>query len=135
MQSKPASVAVLRFLGEALEVSAEVRDGAILVDGSPVPVEAAGRRDGPIRLFVRPWHFERAAPGEANINGIVRNVYRAQGRAHVAIERPGQEPFTINLAEASSPHIDQSINLKIRGGHLFLRGHWLAHPGSAKSVA
>ncbi len=119
VQDRPASVAVLRFLGEALELPAEVRNGALWVNGKTVPVDIAGRQNGPARLFVRPWHFERAAPEEAHVQCFVLNVYRAQGRAHVAIERPGQDPFTISIAEESLPHVAESISLRIRGGHLF----------------
>lgn len=119
VQDHPASIAVLQFLGEALELPAQVIDGAILVNGRPVPVDIAGRSNGPVRFFVRPWHFDVASPDEAHVQGLVYNVYRAQGRAHVAIERAGQEPFTIAIAEDLLPRVHETINLRIRGGYLF----------------
>ena len=103
VQESPASVAVLRFLGDALEVPAQVTDGRVTVAGKPVPVLTPGRADGPVELYVRPWQLEQAFPGEAHVSGVVRNLYRSQGRAHLSIDRAEASSFEISLADGPMP--------------------------------
>ncbi len=118
MQDHPASVAVLNFLGDAREVSAEVAQARLLVGGRPVPVDVSGRPDGPVRLFVRPWHFDLVPLDEANMRGVVRNAYRAGGRSHLSVEQDGAA-IAVMLQQATHPGVDQPIGLRITGGFVF----------------
>ena len=119
VQDHPSTVAVLKFLGDALEVDAEILDDAVVVNGRSVPLGLKGHADGPSKLYVRPWQFELTSKGEGHVTGLVHNVYRAQGRAHVTIERRQGPPFTINIAEGLLPRIDEAVSLRITGGYLF----------------
>jgi sulfate transport system ATP-binding protein len=119
VQDHPASVAVLKFLGDALEVPAEFHQGRLVVGGKPVPLDVAGRTDGPTRLFVRPWQLDLAPQEDAHISGLVRNAYRAQGRAHLSIERDDGSLFSISIPVSSIPEVDSAIGLKITGGFPF----------------
>ena len=119
VQASPASVAVLRFLGDALEVPAEVAGGRVTVAGKPVPVAVPGRVDGPVQLYVRPWQVERAAPDEAHVGGVIRNLYRSQGRVHLSLVRPDASPFEVSLADGPMLDPGDRIDLRILGGHAF----------------
>jgi sulfate transport system ATP-binding protein len=119
VQDHPASIPVLRFLGDALELAADVRQGACSVAGRPVPVAAGHIADGDARLFVRPWQLEIAAPEAAHISGIVRSAYRAQGRAHLSLEQKNGGLVAISISDAAMPQVDDAIGLRIIGGHLF----------------
>ena len=118
VQDHPASVAVLNFLGDAIEVPAEVADGRVAVGGRPVPIDVADRPNGSARLFVRPWHFELVPAETAHIQGIVRNTYRAGGRTHLSVEYAGH-PFAVMLSQDALPGINETIGLQIVGGFLF----------------
>ena len=119
VQDDPASVAVLRFLGDALDVAAEIRQHRLSVNDHLVPIDVATRADTATRLYVRPWQFELTALDDAHVHGTVKSVYRAQGRAHVTIERPDGAVFAIDTAQAAMPQIDERVGLRIVGGHLF----------------
>jgi sulfate transport system ATP-binding protein len=119
VQDAPASVAVLKFLGDALEVAAVAHQSRLLVNDRFVPVAVKARGDRPTRLFVRPWQFELATPEDSHVQGIVKGVYRAQGRAHVTIERSSGVQFTVDTAQTATPRLEERIGLKIIGGYLF----------------
>ena len=119
VQGSPASIAVLRFLGDALEIPSEVKDGHLQVAGKPVPGVTSHRSSGPTTLYVRPWQLERAAPDEAHVSGIVRNLYRSQGRAHLSIDRVDAGSFEISIADGEMPNPGEPIGLRIVGGHTF----------------
>lgn len=121
VQDDPALVAVLRFLGDALDVAAEIRQQRLFVNDHLVPIDVATREDGATRLYVRPWQFELTALDDAHVQGTVKSVYRAQGRAHVTIEPLGGAVFTIDTAQTAMPQIDERVGLRIFGGHLFDR--------------
>jgi sulfate transport system ATP-binding protein len=118
VQDRPASVAVLNFLGDALEIPAEITRARLFVGGRPVPIDVSQRHDGPVRLFVRPWHFDLAPRDEGNLLGIVRNAYRSGGRCHLSVEHEGAS-LEVALPESAAPAIDQPIGLRITGGFLF----------------
>ena len=119
VQDHPASVAVLKFLGDALEMPAEVRNGHVLVAGRPVPVGVGSAPDGTTRLFVRPWQLDVSVPDQGHIRGTVKNAYRSQGRAHLSIDQQTGVPVAISIPDTAMPAIGDTIGLRITGGHLF----------------
>ena len=119
VQDHPASVEVLKFLGDALEVEAQVRAGSVLVDGKPVPVDIGGHADGSKRLFVRPWQFALSSPEDAHIRGRVVSAYRAQGQTHLTIEREGKGLFAVSGPDSVPVSTGDPVAWRINGGHLF----------------
>ena len=115
VQDNPASVAVLRFLGDSLEIAATVEAGRVFVDGKPVSVPAGAQPDGKARLFIRPWHLETSRFGQ--IQGTVQSAYRSQGRAHVTLERAGGVAFGISTSDEKIPSVGDIVDLRITGGH------------------
>jgi sulfate transport system ATP-binding protein len=118
VQDNPASVPVLKFLGDALELEAQIAQGQCLFAGRPVPV-ATHLPDGPARLYVRPWQFSVTDVPTAHVKGIVRSAYRAQGRAHVTIAQADGSLPTLAVSDNVVPKIDEMIGLRIEGGHVF----------------
>ena len=77
-----------------------------------------GRADGPVRLFVRPWHFDLAPATEVNLNGTVRGAYRAGRRTHISLEHQGAMLAAV-LAQAGLPGDGDTIGLRTIGRFLF----------------
>lgn len=120
VQDNPASVAVLRFLGDAIELPAEIIAGTCYVRRKAVAVDPADFPAGPARLFVRPWQLEVARTEDAHLAGRVRSAYRAQGRAHLTIEDPDGALMALSISDSAMPRVDEHIGLRIVGGHLFV---------------
>ena len=120
VQANPASVAVLRFLGDALEVPAEIAGDRVTIAGKPVPISVPSRADGPVLLYVRPWQVERAAADDAHVSGVIRNLYRSQGRVHLSLDRADASPFEVSLADGPTPDVGELIGLRVTGGHSFI---------------
>lgn len=120
VQDHPASIAVLKFLGDALEVPAQVDDGQVFVDGCRVDV-AANNFAGKVSVFVRPWQFQAESLDKAHIRGTVKTSYRAEGLTHLNILTDTGQMFVATMAMQSVPAAETRIGLKISGGHTFAR--------------
>jgi len=121
VQERPVSQAVVRFLGDCLEVDGETKDGQVFVGPREVPIANYLHGAAKVRLFIRPWQFEIVGPEDGHMSGIVKSMFTSQGRVHISVEDVDGHLFTVNAAGGVSPPLNEPIGLKITGGHLFSR--------------
>jgi sulfate/thiosulfate transport system ATP-binding protein len=116
VQSAPASLAVLRFLGDSTEFEAVAKNGRLHVDGLPTSIPSSGT--GPVRLFVRPWHFVRSAPGHGHVSGTIRNLYVSNGRLNFTLDALGRS-IVVESPEDPTLRVGDALSLVIAAGHVF----------------
>jgi sulfate transport system ATP-binding protein len=119
VQEHPASIPVLKFLGDSFELETHSVDGQAFIGGSKVPVATPAVKDGPGRLFVRPWQFELVAPEAGHIQANVKSGYRSQGLSHLSVASDSGQIFTVDTAQPVSCEENERIGLQITGGHSF----------------
>lgn len=83
----PKSAFVMKFLGDANMLPAEVRDGRAYADGAVI--EAAGLADGKAELYARPGDLDWVPQGGGIAATISRVMDRPSGRRVIATTRSG----------------------------------------------
>lgn len=121
VQERPFSEAVVKFLGDCLEVECETKNGRAIAGHREVPVVNHSSESGKARLFIRPWQFEIVDLDQGHMRGIVKSSFTAQGRAHISVENSDGQLFTVNADARSYPKPNEAIGLRITGGYLFMR--------------
>ncbi len=91
---EPKSAFVMKFLGDANMLPAEVRDGRAYADGAVI--DAAGIADGKAELYARPVDLDWAAGGPGIAANISRVMDRPGGRRVVATTERGV-PLELDL--------------------------------------
>ncbi len=91
---EPKSAFVMKFLGDANMLPAEVRDGRAYADGAVI--DAAGIADGKAELYTRPVDLDWAAGGPGIAANISRVMDRPGGRRVVATTERGV-PLELDL--------------------------------------
>ncbi len=119
VQESPASIPVLKFLGDAFEVPGQSAGGQIFVQGSKVPVVNPALQDGPVRLFVRPWQFALVAPDAGLIQATIKSFYRSQGLSHLSVATDDGQIFAVDTPHVISRQEHERIGLQITAGHAF----------------
>ena len=120
VQDSPVSASVLLFLGDTIEIAASLVAGRVIVAGHATPVAAAGRADGPVTLYVRPWQVAlTAADAPVHLQGHIRNLYKSNGRLRVDVEGTIASGFTIEVPTTAPVAIGAPIALTVTGGTVF----------------
>jgi sulfate transport system ATP-binding protein len=119
VQESPASIPVLKFLGDAFEVPGHSAGGQIFVQSIKVPIINRALPDGPVRLFVRPWQFALVAPEAGLIQGTIKNGYRSQGLSHLSVATDDGQIFSVDTPQVISCQANERIGLHITDGHAF----------------
>lgn len=83
----PKSAFVMKFLGDANMLAADVRDGKAYADGAVI--DAAGLADGKAELYARPGDLDWAPQGAGIAATISRVMDRPGGRRVIATTRDG----------------------------------------------
>ncbi len=119
VQEQPVSPTVLKFLGDAVEVSAVARDGGVEVNGRATPVQAPANSGRDLKLYVRPWQIRLTRPDDAHFVAIVQSSYRTQGRQRIEVEGPDRKPFVVESPDSVRFSVGEPVGLEIIGGYPF----------------
>lgn len=99
---EPNAPFVFSFIGESSVLPVEVRHGKVWLEDRPLGLPAAGLRDGPGRLFLRPHDVDVVPDGRDAITGIVTTIRRhgssrrfelelVEGGERIEVELPGSD--------------------------------------------
>ncbi|OCP03021.1 MULTISPECIES: sulfate/molybdate ABC transporter ATP-binding protein [unclassified Ensifer] len=83
----PQSAFVMKFLGDANMLAAEVRDGMAYADGAVI--EASGMADGKAELYARPVDLDWTPGGPGIAANVSRVMDRPDGRRVIATTQSG----------------------------------------------
>ncbi|WP_448627826.1 ABC transporter ATP-binding protein [Geodermatophilus sp. URMC 64] len=109
----PRDLDVATFVGEAVVLDAEVRDGrARCVLGE---LEVAGTADGPARVLLRPEQLRLGEPGGGLPAARVRSVDFYGHDARVWLELPGGPTVSARLEGTRLPVEGQDVSISVVG--------------------
>jgi sulfate transport system ATP-binding protein len=118
VEDRPATAAVMRFLGDVNEVAGVASHGEVSVGGHAVATDAPGDRSGAVTLHVRPWHLEIAPSQEAHLSADVRDLLRGQGRLRIELAA-GDQVIRADVPEDAAISIGDRVGLRIRRATVF----------------
>jgi len=119
VQDEPATATVMEFLGDTITVAAEVQDGRVFVQGKQTPVVAPQRPDGAVLLYTRAWQLSLADATEGHIAGVIRNLYTAQGRRRVEVDRASGRVVVVDAPDGAALAIGDAVALRVESGRVF----------------
>jgi sulfate transport system ATP-binding protein len=100
---RPATAFVHEFIGESIVVPISVENATIYYDGIRTELIPKQVRNGPARLFVRPYDIEVVAPEHTPFKGTVRRVHGLGPARRVEI---ALNP-TNNIVEIDIPRVQE----------------------------
>jgi sulfate transport system ATP-binding protein len=124
----PATPFVFGFIGESSRIPAVVSNGRVVVDGTPLPFDAAGLDDGPATLFVRPHDVTLAEAGSGVVNGIAVAQRRAGATRRIEVAVGAQRTVVeADLPVARLAEIGKPIGLRLLNGSVFSAAGQVRH--------
>lgn len=116
----PATAFVAGFIGEAVRLAVEVRDGALRIGEAGLGSAPIGTPSGPAELFVRPDDLAIAAPGIPAIKARVVGIRRTGPVRRVDIHlAEGQPPVEIEVAAGTRVEKGDWISVTLKTVRLF----------------
>lgn len=128
----PGTPFVFDFLGSPNILAAEVRDGAVYLEGRSQPIESGYRHlGGPVQVYARPGDFRVVQHDPAALSGVVVEAQRTGVLVRLGIKlQDGQ------LIEIEIPQPDPEIQVWGEGDAIEVRpAHFSVFPTGATRVA
>jgi iron(III) transport system ATP-binding protein len=121
----PRDLDVAAFVGEAVVLDAEIRDGLAHCALGPVAV-AGEHADGPARVLLRPEQLRLGSPSDTLPGGRVRSVDFYGHDARVWLDLPSGLTVTARLEGMELPTEGQDVSISVLGMAL-------AYPAAARA--
>jgi len=118
---RPGDLDVAAFVGEAVVLDAELRDGLAHSVLGAVPYEQASGEvlvEGPARVLLRPEQLRLSAPGPAAPVARVDRVDFYGHDSRVWLRLPGGQAVTARLDGADIPSAGDAVGITVRGAAL-----------------
>ncbi|QCI69193.1 sulfate/molybdate ABC transporter ATP-binding protein [Phreatobacter stygius] len=116
----PATAFVAGFIGEAVRLAVEVRDGAVRIGEVGIISAPIGTPSGPAELFVRPDDLTIAAAGIPAIKARVVGIRRSGPARRVDIHlAEGQPPVEIEVGTETRVEKGEWISVTLKTVRLF----------------
>lgn len=118
----PATSFVMTFIGETARVAADVREGAVWVNGGKVPLAPPSGMSGSVELYVRPWDLKPVGNDEpAHLEGVVRASRRVGNVRRAQVILDGDSAVEIDLPLWSTIDVGTSVRLAVTRARFFNR--------------
>ncbi|PVE23878.1 sulfate ABC transporter ATP-binding protein [Microvirga sp. KLBC 81] len=119
VQDRPATPFVMTFLGQATRITADIRDGKVLVNERAVRVEARDLVTGKASLYCRPWHLTPTYAGQGHLQGVVGGARRLGSLRRVEVSGDDGTRLEVEVPLQASLPPGERIGLEILDGVVF----------------
>lgn len=116
----PASAFVMSFIGDTAQVHADVREGAVWVNGGKIPLKPPENMVGRVKLYIRPWDLKPVGTEEpAHLEGIIRASRRVGNIRRTQVFLDTENSIEIDLPLWSSVEAGTLVRLTITRAKFF----------------
>jgi sulfate transport system ATP-binding protein len=91
--TRPATAFVHEFIGESIVLPVTVEGDNVHLHGSGIGLDAQGARQGPARLFIRPYDVNIVDANSAPLKGTVRRIHGLGPQRRIEVALQAEESF------------------------------------------